>query len=335
MIDYIDVSKRYASDRGEVAAVDRLSLRVDSGELCVLLGPSGCGKTTLLRMTNRLIEPSDGRIVIDGVDTARRDPVELRRGIGYVIQGIGLFPHRTVAQNISTTLELTGAPRAAHAARVDELLGMMQLAPERYRERYPSELSGGEAQRVGVARALAADPPVLLMDEPFGALDPINRAEIQRMLLELQRSLRKTIVFVTHDITEAILLGDRIALMNRGAIVQQGAPADLVARPASPFVREFLGRDRNLLLLDSLTVADALEAPGSPSDPPTHLPTIERGARLLEALLMLLPMSDPRARVTEADGSALGTVSLDSVRRAMARLAAEPAEAAPPTEAGR
>jgi osmoprotectant transport system ATP-binding protein len=316
MIDYLGVSKSYPSKHGPVAAVEHVDLRVETGELCVLLGPSGCGKTTLLRMTNRLIEPSGGRIMIDGRDTASEDPVLLRRRIGYVIQGIGLFPHRTVAENISTTLELNGIPRDRHAARVDELLELMQLPAGRYRNRYPSELSGGEGQRVGVARALAADPPLLLMDEPFGALDPINRSEIQQVLLDLQQRLKKTIVFVSHDIAEALLLADRIVLMRKGRIVQQGHPAELVAAPADQFVADFLGHDRSLLLLDSLRALDAVEDRAAAD----NLERIAASAPLRDVLLAILALPEGRMAVTGESGEPVGTVSIASIHRKMAEL---------------
>ena len=258
VIELERVTKRYGgSDR---AAVDELSLSVREGEVCVLVGPSGCGKSTTMRMINRLIEPDAGTIRVAGVDIATLDPVQLRRGIGYVIQDVGLFPHQTVAQNIATVPWLLGWDRRRAAERVDELLALVDLEPSAYRHRYPRELSGGQAQRVGVARALAADPPVLLMDEPFGALDPIIRDRLQDEFRRLQAELRKTVVFVTHDLDEAVKMGDRIAVMAVGGRLEQYAsPAELLANPATPFVSSFVGSDRGLKLL-SVTALEASQA---------------------------------------------------------------------------
>ncbi|HJR25728.1 MAG TPA: ATP-binding cassette domain-containing protein [Acidimicrobiales bacterium] len=236
-------------------AVAPLDLEVPAGALVVLIGPSGCGKTTTLRMVNRLIEPTAGTITIDGRDIRTQSATELRRGIGYVIQQVGLFPHRTVAQNIATVPRLLGWDRARTAARVDELTELVGLDPSLLR-RYPSELSGGQQQRVGVARALAADPPVLLMDEPFGAVDPIVRGRLQRELLDLQAKVRKTIVLVTHDIDEAVALGDQVAVLNVGGVLEQYAPPDeLLAAPANAFVASFLGAERSIKRLALATVA--------------------------------------------------------------------------------
>jgi osmoprotectant transport system ATP-binding protein len=312
MIEFIDARKSYNGR----PAVDGVSFHVAEGNLCVLLGPSGCGKTTLLRMVNRLVEPTSGRILIDGRDVMAEDPVALRRRIGYAIQSVGLFPHRTVAENIATTLDLAGASRARIAERVDELLAMMKLDPTRYRDRYPAELSGGEAQRVGVARALAADPPLLLMDEPFGAIDPINRAAIREEFQELQHRLRKTILFVSHDIQEAILLADMIALMREGGVEQYGPPAELIASPATPFVERFFGGDRRMLLLESLRALDAVDdvviRDGRSAD------TVAHDAPLRDALLSLLGGIDA-LRVIGPNDATLGTVTLDSIQRRIAR----------------
>ncbi len=228
------------------AAVSPLDLDVPRGEIVVLIGPSGCGKTTTLRMINRLIEPTGGTITVEGVDVRQQSPTELRRGIGYVIQQIGLFPHRTIAQNIATVPKLLGWDKAKVSARVDELVDLVGLDRDML-GRYPGELSGGQQQRVGVGRALAADPPVLLMDEPFGAVDPIVRGRLQGELLALQQRVRKTIVLVTHDIDEAIRVGDRVALLNVGGVLEQFGPPDaLLARPANAFVEQFLGSERSL-----------------------------------------------------------------------------------------
>ncbi len=320
MIEFIDAHKQY----GTTAAVDSISLQVHQGELCVLLGPSGCGKTTLLRMVNRLVEPSSGRILVNGRDISRENPVMLRRSIGYAIQSVGLFPHRTVAENIAITPTLLGLPKGAIAERVDEMLALVKLDPGRYRNRYPAQLSGGEAQRVGVARALAADPPLLLMDEPFGAIDPINRTAIQDEFLELQRRLRKTILFVSHDIREALHLADRLVLMRAGRIEQEGSPADLLARPASEFVAQFFGASRRTLLLDAIR-ADAALDPDAP--PPSTQSSIAADAPLHEALLALLASGEESICVTTTDGTAasitLGALTLRSIQQRIALSLAE------------
>lgn len=254
------VTKRYpGTGAGNPGAVEDLSLEIPAGKVCVLVGPSGCGKTTSLKMVNRLIEPTSGRILIGDIDVAKRDVIELRRGIGYVIQQVGLFPHQTVAENVSTVPRLLGWHEARRRARANELLELVGLDPARYADRYPSALSGGERQRVGVARALAADPPVLLMDEPFGAVDPIVRERLQNELLRLQEQLAKTILFVTHDIDEAIKMGDLVAVMQVGGhLAQFGTPDEILARPTSDFVARFVGADRGLKRL-ALTRVDDLQ----------------------------------------------------------------------------
>jgi osmoprotectant transport system ATP-binding protein len=255
MISLLDVRKQYAD--GTVAVHD-LSLDVAEGEIAVLVGPSGCGKTTTMRMINRLVEPSSGTIRVEGEDISTLDPVKLRRRIGYVIQQVGLFPHQTVASNVATVPALLGWDKARTKARVSELLDLVGLEPERFAKRYPHELSGGQRQRVGVARALAADPPVLLMDEPFGAVDPVARDRLQAEFLRLQDQVRKTIVFVTHDIDEAIRLGDRIAVMREGGHLEQYAdPATLLAHPQTPFVADFVGAERTLRRLSVVRVSKA------------------------------------------------------------------------------
>ena len=235
------VTKRY----GSLEAVHELTLEVVDGETCVLVGPSGCGKTTALRMVNRLVEPTSGRIVIDGDDVADVDPVQLRRRIGYVIQNVGLFPHQTVAANVATVPRLLGWSRDRIRSRVDELLTLVGLDPTTFRDRYPHELSGGQRQRVGVARALAVDPPTLLLDEPFGAVDPITRERLQLEFVRLQDTMHKTAVFVTHDVDEAIAVGDRIAVLRQGGVLEQhDTPVNVLERPASDFVAELFGLDR-------------------------------------------------------------------------------------------
>jgi osmoprotectant transport system ATP-binding protein len=254
MISLEHVNKRFANAATD--AVGDLSLEIAPGETVVLVGPSGCGKTTTMKMINRLVEPTGGRIVVDGTNVFDRDPVELRRGIGYVIQTIGLLPHRTVRENIGTVPALEGWDADRIRRRVDELTSIFDLDPELL-DRYPSELSGGQRQRVGVARALAVDPPVMLMDEPFAAVDPIVRARLQDQFLDIQRRLRKTIVFVTHDVDEAIKMADRIAILNKGGVLEQfAAPEEILARPANDFVREFVGAERGLKRLGLLRVGD-------------------------------------------------------------------------------
>jgi osmoprotectant transport system ATP-binding protein len=261
-VTFEHVTKRYDGTRGAggfdaPGAVNDLSFEVPAGRICVLVGPSGCGKTTSLKMVNRLLDPTSGRILIGGVDIASRDPIELRRGIGYVIQQVGLFPHQTVGENVATVPRLLGWEAARRHARSDELLKLVGLDPGRYRDRYPSQLSGGERQRVGVARALAADPPVLLMDEPFGAVDPIVRERLQNELLHLQEALAKTILFVTHDIDEAIKMGDLVVVLQAGGrLAQAGPPAEILAQPASDFVARFVGADRGLKRLSLSRVGD-------------------------------------------------------------------------------
>jgi osmoprotectant transport system ATP-binding protein len=254
MIDLKNVSKKY----GETVAVDNLNLEVKTGEICVLIGPSGCGKTTTLKMINRLIEPSSGQILIDGRDSSSLKPFELRRGIGYAIQSVGLFPHLTVAENIAVVPKLLGWQKSKIEARVTELLELIGLEPNRYASAYPKALSGGQAQRVGVARALAADPKVLLFDEPFGAVDPLTRERLQNEFLELQKRLKKTVVFVTHDIDEAIKLSDRIAIMKDGKLEQFATPEQMLEQPANAFVRDFIGADRGLKRLARVSVREVM-----------------------------------------------------------------------------
>ena len=243
-------------------AVDRLDLDIPSGTTCVLIGPSGCGKTTTMRIVNRLIEPTSGRIVVEGEDVTRADPIKLRRRIGYVIQQVGLFPHMTIADNIATVPQLLGWPAARIGRRVEEMLSLVGLEPQ-YLTRYPRHLSGGQRQRVGVARALAADPPVMLMDEPFGAVDPIVRTRLQSEFLGILRGLRKTVIFVTHDIDEAIRMGDLIAIMRDGSLVQCDPPERLLAAPKNQFIAEFVGADRALKRLALITAGAAADPDGA------------------------------------------------------------------------
>jgi osmoprotectant transport system ATP-binding protein len=258
-LEFRDVVKRY--DGQARPAVDHLSLEVLAGDICVLVGPSGCGKTTAMRMVNRMAEITEGDILLDGRSVKARKPAELRRAIGYVIQQVGLFPHQTIAQNVATVPQLLGWDKERIRSRVDELLALIALEPADYRDRYPAQLSGGERQRVGVARALAVDPPLMLMDEPFGAIDPINRGRLQDEFLRLQQQIRKTVVFVTHDIDEALKMGDRIAVMKAGGVLAQYAsPPELLQSPADEYVADFVGVNRGVkkAVLEHASVSDLL-----------------------------------------------------------------------------
>lgn len=263
MITLDNLTKIFDTERGVVTAADHINMEVPQGEICVLLGPSGCGKTTTLKMVNRIITPTSGRILIDGQDTTDQDTVSLRRNIGYVIQQIGLFPNMTIEENISIVPKLIGWDKSRYLKRASELLEMVALDPAIFLRRYPNELSGGQQQRVGVIRALAADPPVMLMDEPFGAIDPINREVIQDEFLKLHRELKKTIMFVSHDIDEAVKMADRIAVFKDGKLIQYDTPDDLLSHPINDFVKGFVGRDRALKRLQLVTVADVLETEAS------------------------------------------------------------------------
>jgi osmoprotectant transport system ATP-binding protein len=273
MIVFEAVSKTYP---GGVDAVRELSMEVAEGETLVLLGTSGSGKTTTMKMVNRLIEPTDGRILVDGSDVMRQDPIALRRRIGYAIQHIGLFPHMTVAENIGVVPQLLRWPGTRIAERVDALLTMVGLDADAFRERYPAQLSGGQRQRIGVARALAADPPIELMDEPFGALDPITREGLQDEFIELESEIKKTIIFVTHDVFEAVKMGDRIALLDAGRLQQLSPPAELVEHPNNEFVDQFLGQHRFQLSLLTRTVKSVLSEVGLGAPPEGETPGGDR-----------------------------------------------------------
>lgn len=283
MIAFQHVCKTYP---GGVEAVRDLSLEVARGETLVLLGTSGCGKTTTLKMANRLIEPTGGRILIDGRDVMQQDPIALRRGIGYAIQHIGLFPHMTVAENIAVVPRLLRWSQHAIDERTDQMLAMVGLEPSDFRDRLPSQLSGGQRQRIGVARALAADPPLVLMDEPFGALDPITREQLQDEFLDLESEIQKTIVFVTHDVFEAVKMGDRIALLHEGQLQQLATPRDLVESPANEFVDQFLGHHRFQLSLLTRTMRSVLQDVGLSGEAPASRPGLFLRVRasLIEAL---------------------------------------------------
>ena len=322
MITLESVSKDYP---GGANAVHDLSLEIGEGETCVLVGPSGCGKSTTLRMINRLIEPTRGRIVVDGEDALRLDPVVLRLKMGYVIQRTGLFPHQTVGQNVATVPRLWGWDGDRVTRRVDELLELVGLEPDRYRDRYPHQLSGGQQQRVGFARALGADPPILLMDEPFGAVDRITRERLQNEFLRIQRTLHKTVVFVTHDIDEAVRVGDRIALLDFGAKVEQYAtPAEILGHPANAFVSGFLGHERVLKLLAVTPVDPAhLHHPRSPEAGEGS--RLEAGTSLADALASLL--ASRRETLPVFDGTNyLGEFDAASLQQALRALPAAPGD---------
>ncbi|MET8085214.1 ABC transporter ATP-binding protein [Micromonospora sp. NPDC005197] len=299
------IQKRYPNG---TEAVRDLSLDVKAGELVVLIGPSGCGKSTVLRMVNRLIEPTAGRIMLGDEDVTDVDPVRLRRRIGYVIQNVGLFPHQTVRANVATVPGLLRWSRDRTRARVDELLDLVGLDPAQFGRRYPHELSGGQRQRVGVARALAADPVVLLMDEPFSAVDPIVRARLQEEFLRLQAEVRKTIVLVTHDLDEAVRLGDRIAVLSQGGHLEQyDTPAALLGAPATPFVREFVGADRGIRRL-AVTPLDRESLEPVPPGAAADLPTVALDGTAYDALAVLLTSGRDQLVVTD-DGRPVGALS--------------------------
>jgi osmoprotectant transport system ATP-binding protein len=298
-LEFREATKQYPGQ--ERPAVNELSLTVPAGEICVLVGPSGCGKTTAMRMVNQMISITSGDILLDGRSVREQPAAELRRGIGYAIQQVGLFPHLSVADNIATVPRLLGWPRERIRARVDELLELVSLDAAETRDRFPGQLSGGQRQRVGVARALAVDPPLMLMDEPFGAIDPINRERLQNEFLRLQREIRKTVVFVTHDIDEAIKMGDRIAVMQTGGhLAQYAPPAELLMQPANPFVEDFVGSDRALkrLALQRVRDVDLWTAP-----------LVRVGDPAAEARAKLADSEVPYPLLVDDDGRPLGWLS--------------------------
>jgi len=355
-----DEDERRPEERSDYAraakgpgAVDGLSFSVGAGEVCVLVGPSGCGKTTSLKMTNRLIEPTSGEILIDGKNVMTEEPVALRRRIGYVIQQVGLFPHQTIAENVATVPRLLGWSSTRVRERVQELIALVGL-DARYAERYPSQLSGGERQRVGVARALAAEPPLMLMDEPFGAVDPIVRERLQDEFLRLHEQLGMTVLFVTHDIDEAIKMGDRVAVMRAGSLVQYAPPSELLAHPADEFVARFVGADRGLKRLALISIGELVlrESPtarvGEPVvrgegyvllldaerrpvgwvnrtrpelGPDPSSPIVTRDTRVKDALSALLASGVAMAVVVDDERRYLGTVALDDITKLLTERA--------------
>lgn len=293
-------------------AVDRCTLEVETGKLVVILGHSGCGKTTLLKMVNRLYEPTSGTIYLDGADIRQLKATRLRQQIGYVIQQSGLFPHMTVAQNIAVVPKLLGWPRPRIQARVDELLTLVQLPPQEYRNRYPAQLSGGQQQRIGLARALAGDPKVMLMDEPFGAIDAITRTSLQDEILRLQRQLTKTILFVSHDVEEALRLADYLLIMEKGQVVQYDTPFNVLTKPASPFVHDLMGADDMVRQLSLLRVETAMiTMPDNFSR--NGEPTIERHDSLRHALSLILKTGARKLTVLE-NGDPVGVLTLEHIR---------------------
>jgi osmoprotectant transport system ATP-binding protein len=296
-------------------AVDDCSLEVEAGSFVCLVGPSGCGKTTLLKMVNRLYEPTGGTIFVEGTEIRQLPVTKLRRQIGYVIQQVGLFPHMTVAKNIAVVPQLLGWERERIAARTDELLALIGLPPEEYRSRYPAQLSGGQQQRVGLARALAADPALMLMDEPFGAIDAITRTGLQDEMARLQQTLKKTILFVTHDVEEALRLGDMIVVMRDGRIIQHGTPLSVLTQPADPFVHDLLGADDMVRQLGLLRVEETMEAIAD-GVRRADGPTIGRHDDLRHALSLLLRTEANILTVMDGE-RAVGTLTLDQIHRAV------------------
>ncbi|MBK0123885.1 osmoprotectant ABC transporter ATP-binding protein OsmV [Pantoea sp. S61] len=309
MIKLENLTKTFTQKNGTAFnAVDNVSLEVPAGEMCVLLGPSGCGKTTTLKMINRLIPASSGKILINGEDTSGQDTVTLRRNIGYVIQQIGLFPNMTIEENITVVPRMLGWDKKRCRERATELMSMVALDPSKFLHRYPREMSGGQQQRIGVIRALAADPPVLLMDEPFGAVDPINREVIQNEFLEMQRQLKKTVMLVSHDIDEALKLGDRIAVFGQGKIVQCASPDELLAKPANDFVGSFVGQDRTLKRLLLVQAGDVTD------QQPTI--TVKRSTPLQEAFATMDDNDMRSVTVVDNDGKPQGFVKRREARNA-------------------
>ncbi|MEK1943721.1 MAG: ABC transporter ATP-binding protein [Pseudomonas sp.] len=304
MIELDQLTKTFQQKGKDVVAVDHVSLTVDEGQICVFLGPSGCGKSTTLKMINRLITPTSGRVLINGEDTTGIDEVTLRRNIGYVIQQIGLFPNMTIEENIMVVPKLLGWDKKRCHERAKELMGMVQLEPKQYLSRYPRELSGGQQQRIGVIRALAADAPVLLMDEPFGAVDPVNRDAIQNEFFQMQRALNKTVIMVSHDIDEAIKLGDKIAIFKDGKLLQFDHPDTLLAHPANDFVSGFVGQDSTLKRLLLIRAEDAAD----------NAPSIQVQTPIADAQELMDENDRRYLVVTDANNKGLGYVRRRDLR---------------------
>lgn len=311
MISLKNVTKVYESTDKKVKAVDNVNMVIERGEICVFLGPSGCGKTTLLRMVNRLVSITDGQIEIDGKEIYSLNPIELRRSIGYVIQQNGLFPNMTIEENINVVPKMLGWKDSRLKERFHELMTMMGLNSDEFRNRYPWELSGGQQQRIGVARAMAADPPVMLMDEPFGALDPIIREHLQNEFLRIQKDVKKTILFVSHDIDEAIRIGDKIAIFDKGELMQFGTPDDILSSPKNDFVKDFIGNDREIKRLSLLTVKDLVgKKRVSRNGSELHEKRIHIDTDLRTALGILLSTTQGTVTVVDEHGQPCSTLSL-------------------------
>lgn len=317
MIKLEKLTKIFKTQNGSVTAADNIDMHVQAGEICVLLGASGCGKTTTLKMVNRLVTPSSGKIYIDGKDVTQMNVVALRRNIGYVIQQIGLFPNMTVEENVTLVPRLLKWSKADCRRRANELLELVALDPKVFLKRYPKELSGGQQQRVGVARALAADPPVMLMDEPFGAIDPINRKSIQDEFLELQKKIKKTILLVSHDIDEALRMADKIAIFSHGKLIQFDAPDMLLARPANDFVREFLGGDSILKRMSLITVSKVMRArKGDGAHVRTDaLPAIPVASTLADVAELMFSQNETMFPCLDPEGEIVGEIGLADINR--------------------
>ncbi|MDR3494674.1 MAG: ABC transporter ATP-binding protein [Ancalomicrobiaceae bacterium] len=312
MIRFDQVSKSYGRNR---QVIDDLTLAIAEGEICMLVGPSGCGKTTSMKMINRLVEPDSGTVLVDGRPVNSVDPIKLRLNIGYVIQEIGLFPHMSVADNIATVPVELGWPKPRVRARVDDLLALVDLEPGLYRTKRPRELSGGQRQRVGIARALAGDPRIMLMDEPFGALDPLTRAKMQDEFLAIQEKIRKTIVFVTHDTDEALKMGDHIAVMRAGRLLQYGTPTEILRHPADTFVADLIGSRKGLKLLRLLDCGSLMRQGAAAAD----LPVLPARATAEQALSEMLRCGCRSVAVADASGVTLGRLDLDDLIDRVAR----------------
>lgn len=326
MIRLENLTKTFETANGTVTAADHVSMEVPAGEICILLGPSGCGKTTALKMINRLVAPTSGKIFINGEDTSKLNDIEIRRKIGYVIQQIGLFPNMTIEENICVVPRLLGWDMKKAKARASELLDLVGLDPKLFLRRYPKELSGGQQQRVGVIRALAADPPVMLMDEPFGAIDPINREIIQDEFLKMQAELKKTIMFVSHDIDEAVKMGDKIAIFRGGKIEQYDSPDRILAHPANAFVADFVGADRTLKRLRLVTAEEVADV---------NAPVIARHGKAADATAMMQANGHRIAVIIDGDHRPVGYVTVDETEGARGTVAelAHPLPATVPVRA--
>lgn len=326
MIKLENLTKTFNTPNGVVVAADKVNMDLPTGEICILLGPSGCGKTTALKMINRLIAPTSGKIYINGEDTSKLDDIELRRNIGYVIQQIGLFPNMTVEENICVVPKLLGWDPKKASARAAELLDLVGLDARQFLRRYPKELSGGQQQRVGVIRALAVDPPVMLMDEPFGAIDPINREIIQDEFLKMQAELKKTIMFVSHDIDEAVKMGDKIAIFRAGKIEQYDSPDQILAHPENAFVADFVGADRTLKRMRLVTAEEVANS---------DAPVAARSAKVADVGLMLRGSGSRIAVIIDGDRHPVGFVTADEIEGASGVVAdfAHPLPATVPVRA--